>query len=170
MRCIFLVAVLFGWSAACNAQQLICPGGLPYGHPLCVPMPQRVQTLEPLPDAPKGPVTATWPRFGAIVLDPVSGDVRTAEDKPLPNDAAPKALAACREGRPINHCKVLLTYENQCAALAWPDLTKGAPATAGVGMTEQAASELALKKCQVKGGACEIVYSGCSLPVIRTYP
>jgi hypothetical protein len=66
-------------------------------------------------------------------------------------------------------CKVMLAYENQCAAIATPKASNTGSSFAG-GPTVQSASDTAMKSCTKEGGLqCEIVYSDCSEPRFESF-
>lgn len=150
------------------AQQMHCPASVPMGHPLCVPVGSAPSNL-PAEAPPRSPVTITFPRFGGIAVDHISGDNAISENKSFEEEAAKKAMALCINGRKKHACKLLLTFGNQCAALAWPEGTRPAPPKANVGLTTEQAEKLALAECRVKGGACKVIYSGCAHPVTKRY-
>ncbi|MGO0999357.1 DUF4189 domain-containing protein [Lysobacter sp. CA196] len=65
--------------------------------------------------------------------------------------------------------KILFTYQNQCAAVAWPSvLGHNAVIKAASGPTIESASEYAMKHCAGtdEAGGCRIVYSRCSDAVL----
>jgi hypothetical protein len=101
---------------------------------------------------------ALKPRWGAIAI--TNGAFGVSADADSQADAERKALSDCQSmsnGRP---CVVRMAHENQCLALAWG--AKG-NAVAHAPMLEEA-EQLAMVHCNSKGAACEIYYSGCSVP------
>jgi len=108
-------------------------------------------------DVPTRP-TAVWAdQWGAIVMDKGTGQAGTSVDRNSKADAVNSAMRDCRvNGSP--NCEVLVTYHNQCAALA---LGKG-----GSGLsrdpTEDGAKRAAMDVCSESSDSCKIVYSACS--------
>lgn len=75
------------------------------------------------------------------------------------------AISVCKEmgGR---KCKVIVTYHNQCVAMADPvgDRMPDAISTTTTAETAELAKRMSLDRCQgIKGQKCEVFYSGCSL-------
>lgn len=164
-----IVAVCLLFSANVGSQQMHCPASVPMGHPLCVPVGPAPSGGPADAPAPRTPVTITFPRYGGIAVDPISGDNAIAENKRFEEEAAKKAMAACINRRRKHSCQLLLTFGNQCAALAWPDGSRPAPPRANVGLTVEDAESSALGDCQAKGAVCKVIYSGCARPVTNRY-
>jgi hypothetical protein len=108
-----------------------------------------------------GPALApVWQnKWGAIALDKDSGDAGTIIGRDTKENAVHDAMSDC-EARGASGCRVVLTYYNQCAAIAWSDNAYGVSG----GETVQLAESGALGTCIKKGTNCKIVYSACSLP------
>ncbi|QQQ00952.1 DUF4189 domain-containing protein [Lysobacter enzymogenes] len=125
----------------------------------CVPIPA-------LPEqAPTGPHwRKTW---GAIAVDGATGATGVTVGSRTERTAKKEALERCRrDGN--SQCKVVLSYEHQCAAIALPaGQSKGPPAIVAA-ENEYKSSQLALDDCKAKNGVtCEIAYSECSTPVLE---
>lgn len=146
-----------------NAQ---CQAGMPSaGNPQCIP-----PSAWPQNAAPAQPTGPTWKlTWGAIAIDPDHGDVGTSVGQFSKRKAEREALARCSEKGAKGCKKILFTYQNQCAAVAWPStIGQNAVVKAASGPTIESASEFAIKHCAGPGGGggCRIVYSGCSDAVL----
>ncbi|WP_082638598.1 DUF4189 domain-containing protein [Lysobacter antibioticus] len=139
------------------------------GNPQCIPPSAWPQNAPAQQSAPAGPSwKLTW---GAIAIDLDSGDVGTAVGKLNKRKAEREALDRCQANGARGCKKVLFSYQNQCAVIAWPAVVGvGAGVIAQSGATVAAASEIALKRCAGTSvgdsGKCRIVYSECSDPVL----
>ncbi|MGY0506058.1 DUF4189 domain-containing protein [Luteimonas sp. e5] len=96
-------------------------------------------------------------RFGAIARDFSTSAGGAVENQKSKRAAEREAIRRC--GTP--NCKVVLSTRNQCQATAW----RAGISTFGDGATEAEAAELAMRRCSEGGSGCELMYSGCSLPV-----
>jgi hypothetical protein len=138
-----------------------CAPGVPSaGNPACIPPDQPSSPYYQGGKTPAPPPPAVWSdRWGAVAVDESTGDAGTVENRENKTDAENQALSDCASTGAQN-CKVILTYHNQCAAVAF------SPAGSGVARapTSTQAEQLAIKSCG-NGSACQIVYSKCSLPV-----
>ncbi|CAM4393416.1 DUF4189 domain-containing protein [Acinetobacter dispersus] len=121
---------------------------------------QQEQTPLP-PPKPTGYWLKTW---GAIASDEYTGDAGTITGKSKKQEAETEALKRCSKVGSRN-CRILLTYENQCAASAWGS---GYMVSVSAPSIEQAES-LALKGCSRKSSECKIVYSDCTKPEFIQY-
>lgn len=156
----FAMAALFLLSAV-TAQTAVaqsCPhgymplGGAQAGWSGCAPM---IQGQETPPDP--GPQWAT--RWGAIAVDGKAGKFGAIDGNRTKRSASKTAIAECKRngGR---KCKVMLTYYNQCAALA-----SGSTFSISYHAPEQEqAVRGALESCGQKDGDCRVYYAGCSYP------
>ncbi|MGN7918908.1 MULTISPECIES: DUF4189 domain-containing protein [Lysobacter] len=163
--------VLTGLSAFFAGPALAqCPAGIPSGgNPSCIPpsaWPQNAPAQQAVPAPPSWKLT-----WGAIAIDLDSGDVGTAVGKPSKRKAEREALDRCQASGATGCKKVLFSYQNQCAVIAWPAVVGvGAGVIAQSGASVAAASEIALKRCAGTSvgdsGKCRIVYSECSDPVL----
>lgn len=133
----------------------------------CAPIPgatQPAQAAKP---------TGRWEtRWGAVAEDSAEvapgGQLATGTAVSQKSKRAANALAisVCEEmgGR---KCKVIVSYHDQCVAMADPmgDRMPGAISTTTTAETAELAKRMSLDRCQaIKGQRCEVFYSGCSLP------
>ena len=101
--------------------------------------------------------TEVWEnRFGAIAVDYDAARSGTAENEKSERQAERKALKLC--GTP--NCKIMTSTRNYCQAAAY-----GGGVAYGTAQTLEEAKSIAMTRCQADGRACEVQYSGCSLPV-----
>jgi hypothetical protein len=146
------------WTSGIWAQ---CATGVDTGGGNCVP-----------PDAPGMPgyssagngaqpprPTPVWAdQWGAIVVDRGTGEAGTVVNRDSKTEAINAAMHDCQiEGSP--HCEVLLTYFNQCAALAQGGGSSGIASNP----TLDGAKAAALGFCGKDSTTCEVVYSACSV-------
>jgi hypothetical protein len=96
-----------------------------------------------------------------------------SESKRSKREAVSSAMDQCqRLGG--DKCRILVTYHNQCVALADPTLAGSAPAgrsAAGTAETKKQAEALAVAQCSKVsvGRSCSVVYSGCSMSEFRSF-
>ncbi len=91
------------------------------------------------------------------------GDTGVSKGKDSKREAEKVALAQCATWG-ADDCKVMLAYENQCAAIASPKASNTG-SFFGSGPSTESASNFSIKGCTEAGGVkCEIVYSDCSEP------
>ncbi|WP_425492572.1 DUF4189 domain-containing protein [Luteibacter aegosomaticola] len=157
IRKILVLSALL-WGGGASAQ---CAPGIPSaGNPGCIP---PNQTNSPYyqgqADTPPQPVARWADRWGSIAMDE-SGAAGTIEGQPSESAASKEALARCEEngGR---QCKTVLSFHNQCAAVA--QLPTGGRIYATGSPTTKKAEEASLARCGQS--SCVIVYSECSMPV-----
>ncbi|HBS57497.1 MAG TPA: hypothetical protein DEA38_17460 [Stenotrophomonas sp.] len=161
---LLLVAVMCARTA--HAEGGCPPGMYPIGGQGvqgCAPIPgasgSASQQLPAPPPRPMGKWHKTW---GAMAMGK-GGDTGVSKGKDSKREAEKVALAQCATWG-ADDCKVMLSYENQCAAIATP---KGSNTGSffGGGPTVENASNFSIKGCKEAGGVrCEIVYSDCSEP------
>lgn len=144
-----------------------CPAGIPSaGNPACIPpdrenSPYYHDSSGTAATTPQARWKLTW---GAIAIDSFSGDVGTAVGKFSKGDAKHDAMDRC-SAQGARKCESVLSYQNQCAVIAWPQvigygvIVQGGPSVA-------VASKIALSTCKANGVACKIVYSDCTKPVL----
>jgi hypothetical protein len=97
-------------------------------------------------------------QWGAIALDSGTGQAGTVTNKNSERDAKNGALGDCgRNG--ASNCKIMLTYYNQCAAVAFGAGFSSMQSDASL----DKAKDTALSRCEAKGASCKIVYTGCSV-------
>jgi hypothetical protein len=149
------------------AQQANCGAGVDTGGGQCMPMDapgmpgyqgDRNQNRQP---AQPQQSRAVWAdRWGAIARDETSGDAGTIEGQDSKSKANQIAMGICQRNG-SKHCQIVLSFYNQCAAVA----LGGKIINASGGATPHLAEETALSRCGGQSEQCKIVYSACSLPV-----
>lgn len=148
----------FGASVAYAEQGCpdgLYPGGMQPNGPICIPIPgARTRGQSPMEAPQKEQWSARW---GAIATDNETGYMGTADGHVSKSIADETALKRCRKVG--QNCTVVISYSNQCAALA-VGTTKYA---VGAGTTLAEASVEAAGRCATAGAACEVIYSACSL-------
>lgn len=146
------------------AAQRGCPEGYyeqnTPGLNSCIPIPAGAESI---PAGPKW--VKTW---GAIAAEAGSGRVGVATGKNTKLDAKGTAMKACETDG--HRCKIVLTYNHQCAAIAEvPDTAAGVTAKRGyaTGPDDMASAKAAMSACEGAnpGASCKIVYSDCSKPI-----
>ena len=169
MRLNILIIVLMTFCVCSHSfAQTACPGGVAPGSPQCGPSPSNhggaPRQSRPVPE---GRWITTW---GAIALDSNTGDVGTAVGQLSSQEADARALEICaRNG--ARHCKVGLTYKNQCAAIAWPN-AEGGGQVQGIlqrAPTPELARQSALDGCNTREVTCRIVYEECTKPIFEKF-
>jgi hypothetical protein len=104
---------------------------------------------------------AKWAsRWGAVANSINTGHAGTSAGERNARDANRIAMQQCGTDTGINDCKVIMTYHDQCAAIA--DGTH--EFAAGAASTVAEASSIAMQSCQKKANDCKIIYTECSLP------
>jgi hypothetical protein len=125
----------------------------------CVPPDELNPQQAPIPRHQPQQPRAVWAdRWGAVVDDP-DGGAGTAENQPSKEEAIQAATSICIHNGG-QHCKVFITYYNQCAAIA----VGGGHANGSSAASKDKAAQQALDHCG-DSNVCKIVYSACSLPV-----
>lgn len=159
---ILLAGILLSETGLAMAQ---CAPGVPSaGNPGCIPPNQTnspyyqgqsdVAAPAPTPVQPQ----AIWEdRWGAIALDAVDSKAGASIGKVSQRAALAGALDVCKSHGGA-HCEVVISYHNQCAAVA--QKPSGGLAGVGHGPTLDNAKELAIEKCA--DGACQVIYGACS--------
>ncbi|WP_425478302.1 DUF4189 domain-containing protein [Frateuria defendens] len=133
-----------------------CAPGIPgAGNPACIP-PNQVNSPYYQGAGVAQPHALWEDRWGAIAIDSETGDAGTVEGQSSKSIADSAALSYCSKGKGEN-CKVILSFHNQCAAVAWG---AGVLGYSG-GATPDVAEEMAMKGCGYSDD-CKIVYSKCS--------
>ena len=154
----FLSLVLVLFSFGIKAEQGCAPGFFPGGNqpggPTCIPIPGYGTTNNTTDSS--GAVWAN--RWGAIAF---GGDVAgVSEGLPNRRKAKKAALEDCESGGGLN-CKVVMTYFNQCAAVA----TGPGNGSYGQAPSLKVAEDLAMKEWSARSsGSCRVLYSACSMP------
>jgi hypothetical protein len=164
----FLVLIGVFYAGAVNSEGGCPPGFYPVGG-------QGVQGCAPIPRAgvevggarPTGRWIKTW---GAIAVGGVDGkgDVGIAIGKRSKRSAVEEAMDRCSE-EGADDCEVVLTYKNQCAAIA--TASNGVSRSIfGRSRSIERASENAINLCRSGGsGECEIIHVNCSEPVFDPF-
>lgn len=140
-----------------------CAPGIPgAGNPGCIPPSQPGSPYSQGGDAPIVPVPppVRWVGgWGAVAMDE---DYRggTVEDRDSKSEAESIALSLCKKNGGDN-CKVLVTFNNQCAAMVQE--VGGGTVHGNTGASTELAEQRALAACKT-GTRCEVIYSKCSLP------
>jgi hypothetical protein len=148
----------FLWASSAFAQ---CATGVDTGGGNCIPpdangMPGS--NAARYDSAPPQPAPVWIDQWGAIVADRGTGQAGVAVNKDSKTDAVNAAMHDCQmRGSP--NCVVLLTYYNQCAALAIGDGGSGLSHNP----TIEGARNGAMRTCSEDSTTCKIVYSACSV-------
>lgn len=133
-----------------------CATGINAGGGACIP-----------PDAPGMPgyqqqppvqVRPVWrDQWGALALNEGTGEAGFVDHLSSRREAKKSALAYCRANGSSN-CKIMLTFHNQCAAVA-----QGESAGFARGPDQKVTEKGALAHCG-KSKPCKIIYSACNYP------
>ncbi|SFS16800.1 protein of unknown function [Dyella sp. OK004] len=99
-------------------------------------------------------------RWGSIAYSSKTGSLGTTFNQESKREAELAAMKRCGSSRDITDCKIISTYFNQCAAVAWGGGVEGS----GTGPTIAEASKASLRSCQDGGTDCKVIFSECSLP------
>lgn len=162
------VAIIFSVTFAFRAAAEPCPQGISSaGNPSCLP-PSTPQYDEMTGLSAPRPLGRWHTTYGSFFVDMKTGASGVSTDKRSKREAKRVAQALCATGGNTN-CKELMTFHNQCAAVAFPAMGEGraslrrGPSTANVG-------EGAVADCrEISGRECKLVYSGCSKPVFESF-
>lgn len=163
----FLVVELVTFSDIAYAEGSCPPGSYSIGG-------QGAVGCAPIPDGDDAPASANtlpsqpamrWKKtWGAIAVDPITGDMGTTIGKFSEREAKREALTLCKK-HGAKTCEVM-SYHNQCGVVAWPSVV-GARITMQSGPSIEVASRIALSECKKKAGSdCRIEYANCSEPVL----
>lgn len=112
---------------------------------------------------PPGPEwQSTWAAFAIDVsVDGAPGQFGSASGHDKRRAARKDALERCR-ATGAQDCRIVLTFSNQCAVLALPDVVYGKRYGARAARTEHEAKRLALEECD--SPECRIVELNCTIP------
>ncbi|MBB3227109.1 hypothetical protein FHW69_001710 [Luteibacter sp. Sphag1AF] len=136
-----------------------CAPGIPSaGNPGCIPPGQSNSPYSQAAPAQPEPVWAS--RWGAIAVDLNTARSGTAADEESQSNAENTARRVC-ESNGGSNCEIILSYFNQCAAVA--QNPEGGPFGKAHAVTLEKAESMALAACP--GSGCKVIYSKCSLPV-----
>lgn len=104
---------------------------------------------------------AVWAtRWGAVAYDSVSGAEGHITAQTSKSRAKNMVLSLCAQHGGKN-CKILVSYYNQCVALA--QVPGGGDLGYAREVNSEKAKQIAIKQCG--HDTCRVVYSACSLPV-----
>lgn len=138
--------------------QYMCPVGANWDDPRCIREPVDAGASASM-RPPRWRLT-----WGAIAIDPKSGDIGMAVGKLSKRAAKREAVDSCRRFGATG-CKFIRAYENECVVVVRPS-ARGDRAVVESGLTVDAASSVALAKCAKSSGLeCKIAYSGCTQPI-----
>lgn len=140
-----------------------CAPGVPSaGNPGCIPPNQPNSPYyqpQPSGEVPPAPRPVWADRWGAVALDTTTGSAGFATGESSKKDASRAAINDCA-GAGSQNCKVLISYYNQCAALAQED--GGGVVYAATSADLGDAKTKALSDCGKS--SCSVVYSNCVAP------
>lgn len=155
------ILVLLILSTAGGQAFAQCAPGIPgAGNPGCIPPNQPNSPYYQTGNGAPIKAPPTWAdRWGAVALDTDMGKAGTILDQSNKADAESTALSNCRNDGGQN-CRVLISYYNQCAAVA--QKSSGGEVFASSAYPQEQAQKRAMSSC--KDSSCHIIYSECSLP------
>lgn len=152
-----LAVLSTSYSPMVYSQQ--CPMGIPsQGNPACIPPDIFFNTpgnAQP-PELP-GPQWQT--RWGAIAAG--GGGFGASVNMPSKRKAVKQAIQSCKDSGGGGKCTLMISYYNQCSAVAWGDGSYSASARAG---RVELAQQLAMDACAEQTTNCKVFYSQCSYP------
>jgi hypothetical protein len=137
-------------------------GGCPPG--MYPPNPANTAVCYPIPDSQQQKPQGYWQnRYAAIAIGKTatgSGAVGVSTNKTSKKKADKAAKSEC-----VNNggkdCKVVMSYYNQCAVLAWG--ATGSSTATGANIEE--VTGRALADCSQSHKSCKVYYSNCVEPV-----
>ena len=101
-------------------------------------------------------------RWGAFTSDSVTGKVGVSSGVVTKRKAEKEAVQDCRT-RGGSKCEVLLTFNNQCGAIASGDNAKGGAYVAVANApTKTEAAQMAVDNCNKRVGSCSVFLTECS--------
>lgn len=166
---IFRLAIVLAFVLHASAVNAQCAPGVPSaGNPGCIPPNQPnspyFQGDDASPPALAPAPSPQWAdRWGSVAIDEEAGQAGSEINQKTRHDAETAALAAC-VNHGGGHCQVLQSFMNQCASIA--QLDGGGFIVTGTAANSSLADERAMSRCTSRG-ACQIIYSECSLPVLE---
>lgn len=112
---------------------------------------------------PPGPEwQSTWAAFAIDVsVDGAPARFGSASGHEKRKAARKQALERC-QATGAQDCQIVLTFSNQCAVLAFPEVVYGKRYGARAGPNEYEATRLALKECGSPD--CRVVELNCTIP------
>lgn len=151
-------------------QESYQQNGNTYQRVICVPGGSE-QAAAAGPAAPPPPKFTVDKAFGALAYDSANASWSTGNYYRSEKKAAAGALAHCREVAGSN-CSLMLSYSNQCAAVARA-VSKGAAVpgsdSANTGTSKEEAEANAVKACRSdwSTNSCTVILSDCSHHSVR---
>jgi hypothetical protein len=143
----------------------------------CGPIPQEYyQQGQPEPPRPSGEWIKTW---GAIAMRSIDATTSygVTTGKLTKIEAEEDSLRRCASHGEDN-CRILISYHNQCVALAEPQINRmpfstGVISASRAGTTAEA-SDLSAKDCKEKNkktpsAQCKVAYSACTEQIFHKY-
>lgn len=154
-----LVATFF--SLFCTTVAAQCGGGINTGGGNCTPpnapgMPGYDSSTQETGYKARVMLPSQW---GAIALDDDGKAAGTVNNQPTRRDAISLAIDQCASKGGLK-CKLIMAYDNDCAAVAW---SPGHYFTSAAADVDQAEHD-SMRNCNADQPSCKIVYSGCSIP------
>jgi hypothetical protein len=143
-----------------------CAPGIPSaGNPACIPPNQQNSPYyqgdqQQAPALPSEPAPVWADRWGAVAVSFKDGRAGAKAQMVSKKEASEAALDICRMNGGTD-CSVVLSYKNQCVAVAQPD--GGGVVETMSAESKERASALALAKCG-DNARCKVVYTECSVP------
>lgn len=154
----FLVLCLMPFHSALAEGGTCPPGYYPVNSPGvmgCAPIPNAGGGV---PDV--GPLWVT--SWGAISVDGPARVIGASHSQRSKRKATNAAVSDCvARGGVKKNCKVLITFYNQCGAIAGGD-TEATTHSAG---TAEQAGKLAFQRCSSLTSNCKILQTTCSYPI-----
>lgn len=177
MKYVILLSLLV-LPAAALAEGSCPPGQYPVGGQGvqgCAPIPSSGPAI-PAPSRPTGKWDTRW---GAIAQHrgPMSGGslpIGVSSSRRSKGEAVAEAMEQCR-GMGGTQCEVALSYHNQCAAMAGPEIgsvpIENVVTTVASGPVEAETKVDALKNCASSnnGRRCLVIYSACSMSEFKPF-
>lgn len=146
-----------------------CPAGIPSaGNPACIPpsVPGSPYYTPPSARSSRPPEGRWLDVWGAIVMDGVDSVVGITDDDSSEEAAVQHASRRCMAGGG-KQCRLLITFSNQCVAMAWPP--SGGTPTAATGPLLQQVKKQAIDACKDSAGkACYVSYASCIQPKFKS--
>ncbi|WP_173426092.1 DUF4189 domain-containing protein, partial [Xanthomonas vesicatoria] len=133
------------------------------GAVACAPIPQG-SSIQQEP-RPSGKWIKTW---GAIARDDDGGNLGVSTGVLGKKEAGQDAIEKC-ERESQKKCRVVMSYENQCVAVARPNDI--GTMTFNRGPSAEDTNNKALSDCQKENntGKCSIIYNDCTKQIFRSF-
>ena len=160
-----MLALVLGGAHVVNAQGCrlgsgpYIGDGIPYCSELSPDEEEGAEVSSPAPSRTE-PLIDLNKRWGAIVIDPEAkdGGVGVSTDQPTRALAEAIAMRRCLDTGGGQTCAVQVSYDNQCAVVAWGDHYF----TTANAETLDDASRLGLAACARHTDNCRILYGNCT--------